>query len=49
VPFREIFGRIVKKGYAGYMSYEAPNPAAWARDPVAVAREALDATRVQLP
>ena len=48
VPFREIFGRILKKGYGGYMSYEAPNPAAWARDPVIVAREALDATRAQL-
>jgi sugar phosphate isomerase/epimerase len=45
VPFRELFGRIAKKGYAGYMSYEAPNPAAWARDPVEVAREALEATR----
>ena len=49
VPFREIFGRIAKKGYPGYMSYEAPNPAAWARDPLAVAREALEATRAQLP
>jgi sugar phosphate isomerase/epimerase len=45
VPFREIFGRIAKKGYAGYLSYEAPNPIAWARDPKTVAREALDATR----
>ena len=49
VPFRDIFGRIAKKGYAGYMSYEAPNPSAWARDPVEVAREALDATRARLP
>jgi sugar phosphate isomerase/epimerase len=49
VAFREIFGRIAKKGYAGYLSYEAPNPSAWARDPVAVAREALDATRARLP
>ena len=49
VPFREIFGRIAKKGYAGFMSYEAPNPAAWKRDPMAVAREALDATRKFLP
>jgi 4-hydroxyphenylpyruvate dioxygenase len=48
VPFREIFARIGKKGYAGYMSYEAPNPAAWARDPSVVAREALDAARAQL-
>ena len=49
VPFRAIFGRIAKKGYAGFMSYEAPNPAAWKRDPIAVAREALEATRAQLP
>jgi len=49
VPFRDIFGRIAKKGYAGYMSYEAPNPSAWSRDPSAVAREALDAARAQLP
>jgi 4-hydroxyphenylpyruvate dioxygenase len=48
VPFREIFGRIAKKGYAGYLSYEAPNPTAWARDPRVVAREALDASRAQL-
>ncbi len=49
VPFREIFGRILKKGYAGCFSYEAPNPEAWARDPSQVAREALDAARAQLP
>jgi sugar phosphate isomerase/epimerase len=48
VPFRDIFGRITKKGYAGFLSYEAPNPAAWAREPASVAREALDATRAQL-
>jgi 4-hydroxyphenylpyruvate dioxygenase len=45
VPFREIFGRILQKGYAGYFSYEAPNPSAWARDPRTVAEEALAATR----
>jgi 4-hydroxyphenylpyruvate dioxygenase len=49
VAFREIFDRIAGKGYAGYMSYEAPNPSAWARDPVDVAREALEATRARLP
>jgi hypothetical protein len=32
----------------GPLSYEAPNPAAWARDPVEVAREALLATRAVL-
>jgi hypothetical protein len=31
------------------MSYEAPNPAAWARPPEDVAREALAATRARLP
>jgi sugar phosphate isomerase/epimerase len=49
VPFREVFGRIAKSGYTGYMSYEAPNPAAWARDAREVAREALEATRARLP
>ena len=45
VPFPAFFDAIRRKGYAGYCSYEAPNPAAWARDPVEVAREALEATR----
>ena len=45
VPFRDFFAAIERSGYAGYCSYEAPNPAAWARDPAAVAREALEATR----
>ena len=49
VRIREMFDRFAKKGYAGYLSYEAPNPAAWSRNPVAVAREALEATRAQLP
>jgi 2-keto-myo-inositol isomerase len=48
VPFREMFGAIVQMGYAGYLSYEAPNPAAWARPPEDVAREALLATRAVL-
>jgi len=45
VPFPAFFAALDRKGYAGYYSYEAPNPAAWARDPSEVAREALDATR----
>ena len=45
VPFPAFFAAVGRKGYAGYCSYEAPNPAAWARDPVAVAREAIEATR----
>jgi sugar phosphate isomerase/epimerase len=46
VPFREFFALVARKRYLGYLSYEAPNPAAWARDAEDVAREALAATRV---
>jgi sugar phosphate isomerase/epimerase len=49
VPFREFFRLLADKGYAGDCSYEAPNPAAWARDPGTVAREALAATHAVLP
>jgi 4-hydroxyphenylpyruvate dioxygenase len=45
VPFKEFFAAIERSGYAGYCSYEAPNPSAWARDPAVVAREAVEATR----
>ena len=45
VPFRPIFEIVATKGYAGYWSYEALNRAAFERDPSAVAREALDATK----
>ena len=46
VPFREFFALLARKRDLGYLSYEAPNPAAWARDAEEVAREALAATRV---
>jgi len=49
VPFKEIFALLDRKGYRGFMSYEAPNPATWARPAEEVAREALAATRAQLP
>lgn len=49
VPFARFFGFLAATGYGGYCSYEAPNPAAWARDPGVVAREALAATRAQFP
>ena len=47
-PFREFFAALAAKGYAGYASYEAPNEAAWKRDPTDVAREAIAATRAVL-
>jgi sugar phosphate isomerase/epimerase len=49
VPFRDFFALLAARGYAGRLSYEAPNPAAWARDPEDVAREALELTRACLP
>jgi 2-keto-myo-inositol isomerase len=48
VAFGEVFALLAEKGYAGPLSYEALNPAAWARDPTEVAREALLATRALL-
>jgi sugar phosphate isomerase/epimerase len=45
VPFREFFAKVAAKGYTGYASYEAPNPAAWARPAADVSREALAASR----
>jgi 2-keto-myo-inositol isomerase len=49
VPFKDFFALLAAKAYRGFMSYEAPNPAAWARPAEDVAREALAATRAHLP
>jgi len=49
VPFAEFFALVAAKGYRDPVSYEAPNPAAWARPAEDVAREALAATRAVLP
>ncbi len=49
VPFVEFFQTLADKGYHGYLSYEAPNPSSWARDPEEVAYEALLLTRKFLP
>jgi 2-keto-myo-inositol isomerase len=48
IAFPELFALLAEKRYLGALSYEAPNPAAWARDPSEVAREALLATRALL-
>ena len=48
VPFKEFFAAVRGTGYAGFVSYEAPNPAAWARPAREVAEEALAATRAVL-
>ncbi|HSE92718.1 MAG TPA: sugar phosphate isomerase/epimerase family protein [Methylomirabilota bacterium] len=49
VPFREAFALVAASGYSGWLSYEAPNEAAWKRPPDEVAREALEASRPLLP
>ena len=45
VRWREVFRLLKEKNYAGYLSYEAPNPDHWSRPAEEVAREALEATR----
>jgi 2-keto-myo-inositol isomerase len=45
VRWREIFALLAEKNYAGYLSYEAPNPEQWARSPYDVAREGIELTR----
>jgi sugar phosphate isomerase/epimerase len=48
VQWREVLGLLAEKGYAGYLSYEAPNPEQWERSPYAVAREGVQLTRAIL-
>ena len=36
---------LAEKGYAGHLSYEAPNPALWERSAFEVAREGVEAMR----
>jgi sugar phosphate isomerase/epimerase len=40
-----MLGLLRKKGYTGYLSYEAPNPELWARSPYEVAREGVELTK----
>jgi len=48
VRWIEVFALLREKGFTGYLSYEAPNPDAWARPPAEVCREAAQATRALL-
>jgi sugar phosphate isomerase/epimerase len=45
VKWPEVLGLLAEKGYTGYLSYEAPNPALWERSPYDVCREAVTLTR----
>jgi sugar phosphate isomerase/epimerase len=48
VRWREVLQLLMEKGYAGYINYEAPNPAHWSRPPAEVAREGVTAIRALL-
>ena len=49
VSFAETFRIMSKKGYKGHLSYEGPNPAAWARIPRRLPGRRSFATRQFLP
>jgi sugar phosphate isomerase/epimerase len=44
VRWAELLGLLAEKGFAGPLSYEAPNPALWALPPTELARRAVQAT-----
>ena len=48
VRWVEVFALLADKNYQGYLSYEAPNPALWARPAMEAATEGLAATRALL-
>jgi 2-keto-myo-inositol isomerase len=45
VRWIEVFSLLHEKGFTGCLSYEAPNPDAWARPPAEICREAVEVTR----
>ena len=45
VRWNDVLGLLAEKGYAGYLSYEAPNPVLWERSPYEVAAEGVAETR----
>jgi 2-keto-myo-inositol isomerase len=45
IVWKDVLQLLAEKGYTGYLSYEAPNPAQWERNPVEVVREGVEATR----
>jgi sugar phosphate isomerase/epimerase len=45
IPWTDVLRLFAEKKYTGYLSYEAPNPAQWERDPTAVVKEGMDGMR----
>ena len=48
VGWTDLLRLLAEKGYDGYLSYEAPNPAHWARPAAQTAKEGGDAARQAL-
>ena len=48
IDWNGVFGLLAEKGYTGLISYEAPNPALWARSPYDVCREGVVLTEALL-
>lgn len=48
VEWADLFMRLRKIGYNGYLSYEAPNPAFWTRSPYDVCAEGFQKTQTLL-
>src|SRR6185369_5251179 len=45
VGWTDLFRLLAEKGYDGWLSYEAPNPAHWARPAAETARQGAEAAR----
>lgn len=45
IQWSDLFQLLHEKGYSGHMSFEAPNPEIWERDPVEVCREGVELTQ----
>jgi 2-keto-myo-inositol isomerase len=45
VGWTGLFGLLAEKGYDGWLSYEAPNPAHWAQPAAETAKQGADAAR----
>jgi sugar phosphate isomerase/epimerase len=48
VGWTDLFGLLAEKGYDGYLSYEAPNPAHWQQPAAETAQQGADAARRML-
>jgi sugar phosphate isomerase/epimerase len=48
IDWNDLFTRLDRIGYRGYLSYEAPNPLAWERSPYVVCAEGIEKTRLLL-